>query len=333
MELFKIADGREFFYQWDLDRKILVFDPDITEVHFCNGTSDCSLVVKVEDGAANVPNVLLQIARNIRIFAVMENRTCAERIFMVKPRTKPADYVYTETEVKRYEDLEKLIEDVRKSIPAVPVQSVNGKTGAVQLTASDVGALPKDTPIPSPYTLPTASENTKGGVMVGSGLMMEGEMLSIKPEEELIAHIVVESDGGVGIIKIDKDINGNDFELTYAKFRYRAPEQTIVGETGSNVGVGNNAWYSSNTNRILTFAMGSPKYGEIAIGYGEVYLTDDGIYGHAGVAKGLNLQLNEIYSETKNKDKLKCFYIFATTNAHPILKGTEIIITGKRKER
>lgn len=34
-------------------------------------------------------------------------------------------------------------------IPAVPVQSVNGKTGAVVLDASDVGALPSSTAIPS----------------------------------------------------------------------------------------------------------------------------------------------------------------------------------------
>ena len=34
-------------------------------------------------------------------------------------------------------------------IPTVPVQSVNGKTGAVVLGASDVGALPADTAIPS----------------------------------------------------------------------------------------------------------------------------------------------------------------------------------------
>lgn len=34
-------------------------------------------------------------------------------------------------------------------IPTVPVQSVNGKTGAVVLSASDVGALPSSTTIPS----------------------------------------------------------------------------------------------------------------------------------------------------------------------------------------
>lgn len=31
----------------------------------------------------------------------------------------------------------------------IPVQSVNGKTGAVVLTAEDVGALPSDTDIPT----------------------------------------------------------------------------------------------------------------------------------------------------------------------------------------
>lgn len=41
------------------------------------------------------------------------------------------------------------IEEVASEIPAVPVQSVNNKTGAVQLSASDVGALPASTQIPS----------------------------------------------------------------------------------------------------------------------------------------------------------------------------------------
>ena len=37
----------------------------------------------------------------------------------------------------------------KPAIPSVPVQSVNGKTGAVVLTASDVNALPSSTAIPS----------------------------------------------------------------------------------------------------------------------------------------------------------------------------------------
>lgn len=44
-------------------------------------------------------------------------------------------------------------------IPVVPVQSVNGKTGAVVLSASDVGALPDS------YTAPVSSVNNKTGAV------------------------------------------------------------------------------------------------------------------------------------------------------------------------
>ena len=54
--------------------------------------------------------------------------------------------------------------------PEAPVQSVNGQTGEVELTAADVGALPEDTEIPKPYTLPAATADGLGGVRVGNGL-------------------------------------------------------------------------------------------------------------------------------------------------------------------
>ena len=63
----------------------------------------------------------------------------------------------------------------------VPVTSVNSKTGAVQLNASDVGALPDTTVIPTKTSqldndsgfiteLPIASTTQLGGVKVGAGL-------------------------------------------------------------------------------------------------------------------------------------------------------------------
>lgn len=48
---------------------------------------------------------------------------------------------------------------LKEDIPPVPVQSVNGKTGAVQLSAADVGALPSD------YTPPVQSVNGKTGAV------------------------------------------------------------------------------------------------------------------------------------------------------------------------
>jgi len=50
------------------------------------------------------------------------------------------------------------VEDYLEEHPVeAPVQSVNGKTGAVVLNASDVGALPADTPIPAAVTEQTVA--------------------------------------------------------------------------------------------------------------------------------------------------------------------------------
>ena len=127
--MFSIQDGREHFYQWDKDRVITVADPTIKEVHFCNKTDDCSLVVEVEqvelfvDGVsyeivstANVPNILLQNDFPIRVYAYCQDGyTKVERVFKVLPRTKPSDYIYTETEVKTIENEVKSV--MEKELP------------------------------------------------------------------------------------------------------------------------------------------------------------------------------------------------------------------------
>lgn len=112
--MFKIVDGREYFYQWDLDRQVAVEDATITEVHFCNRTDDCSLVVEVVDGLANVPNVILQKSFNVRVFGYDGKATRYDKVFEVKARSKPSDYVYTEVEIKRYDDLNKRIDEIEE---------------------------------------------------------------------------------------------------------------------------------------------------------------------------------------------------------------------------
>ena len=105
--MFKIKDGRSYFYQWDTDRFIEVEDKTVDRVHFCNRAGDCSLVVEVVDGLAPVPNILLQKDLPIRVYAYCnDGHTKTEELIKVRPRTKPADYVYTETEVKTFGALE-----------------------------------------------------------------------------------------------------------------------------------------------------------------------------------------------------------------------------------
>lgn len=113
-EAFCIEGGRKCFYQWDLNQKIIVNDRNIDEVHFCNGTSDKSLVSVVKDGKASVPNVLLQVACKVKVYGYSVNHTVVEKVYEVKARTKPEDYVYEETEVYRWAELDKRIQQLEE---------------------------------------------------------------------------------------------------------------------------------------------------------------------------------------------------------------------------
>lgn len=117
--MFKLEDGREHLWQWDLDRRVIVEDTNVCEVHFCNRTTECSLVVKpyMDNGiyVANIPNILLQEARPIRCYAYVDDKyTLVEEQISVKSRTKPDDYTYTETEIKSYEYLEAKLTEIEE---------------------------------------------------------------------------------------------------------------------------------------------------------------------------------------------------------------------------
>lgn len=116
--MFKIYDGRNQFYQWDLDRKLIVEDASINQVHFCNRTDDCSLVCEVhaEKGlrVVNVPNVLLQDNWRINVYGYDKNYTKHSARFDVIGRSKPEDYVYTEEEIHHWQELDERIDQIEE---------------------------------------------------------------------------------------------------------------------------------------------------------------------------------------------------------------------------
>lgn len=151
--MFKILDGREHFYQWDLNQKIVVNDASIKEVHFCNKTDDCALVVEVKEGLAEVPNILLQDNYRIRVYAYTGEYTKVEGCFKITPRSKPADYVYTETEIKSLDALEKRMDALEgQTIPQEIVdKAINDyfvvnpiETGATEAEAAQIEENKKD---------------------------------------------------------------------------------------------------------------------------------------------------------------------------------------------
>ena len=90
--MFKIQDGRKSFTQWDLNRKIIVEDDSITQVHFTNLLNKNALVSEVKNHLADVPNVLLQDYGTILIYGYDGNYTKYVEAFRVVRREKPEDY-------------------------------------------------------------------------------------------------------------------------------------------------------------------------------------------------------------------------------------------------
>lgn len=116
--MFILEHGREHLWQWDINQRVMVEDTTITEVHFCNKTTPNSLVVEtyIEDGElfANIPNILLQDNWDICVYAYCDCYTKVEERVKVRARSKPSDYVYTETEVKEWDDLVQRIDEIEK---------------------------------------------------------------------------------------------------------------------------------------------------------------------------------------------------------------------------
>lgn len=170
MAVFTIYDGRTSFWQWDLGQRLVVADDVCCEVHFCNDTTDCALVSAVYelDGkrVADVPNILLQTAAPLRVFAYAqsdnEERTIHSEILTVIARTKPDDYVYTEIEVWT---AEKAVEDAlnaakeRGDFKGDP--GPKGDPGAVKYVV--VTELPETDTENAIYLLPN-EDNAEGNV-------------------------------------------------------------------------------------------------------------------------------------------------------------------------
>lgn len=117
--MFSIYDGRDAFYQWDLDRKLIVKDETINQAHFCNKTTDNSFVCEVytENGMrlVNIPNIILQKDFKITVYGYDANYTKHTTVFNVIKRSKPEDYIYTENEINTYNELVLRIDEIERN--------------------------------------------------------------------------------------------------------------------------------------------------------------------------------------------------------------------------
>lgn len=121
--MIKVIGGS--LYQWDTGRKVSVQKRDgvsIAQVHFSHSGMQNALVTVPQEEAgevtAEIPNILLQSAQNLTVYAVVvdsdERKTIIDRTFSVVSRPRPEDYVYTETEVLNFDQIEKRIKKIEE---------------------------------------------------------------------------------------------------------------------------------------------------------------------------------------------------------------------------
>ena len=120
----RILDGRESFYQWDLNQKLTSKWLKVgDEIHITNPLLPSAMVLKAYElegkVVVSVPNLLFQKSYPISVYRYIESGDSASTIeeftFKVIQRPKPDDYVYTETEVWTYKDLDERIKAIEES--------------------------------------------------------------------------------------------------------------------------------------------------------------------------------------------------------------------------
>lgn len=125
--MIKLVGDRVILYQWDLNQRVILLNiKSGIEVHFSDEHNTfeglCPVVVSYEENGivyADIPNIFLQKKGILKAYVYVKNEdeshTEFHSEFLILPRPKPADYVYTPTEIQSFE---KLVKEVKDVIPA-----------------------------------------------------------------------------------------------------------------------------------------------------------------------------------------------------------------------
>ena len=220
----------------------------------------------------NVPNILLQDELKLRVYAYNRDYTKFEEDFKIIPRSKPADYVYTPTEIKSFEALEARVETLE--IEGVPqetlnkgieeylkthelptgatqeqVQQIEANTAAITQAQSDIDALEAaannyalKTEIPVVPTKVSAFENDKGYLTEHQDLSEYAKKTELPSIEGLATETYV--DTAVGAIVIPDVSNFTTMAAVEAKgYQTESQVNTLISNALAEIGIAEQRTY------------------------------------------------------------------------------------------
>lgn len=130
--IISLSDGRAELYQWDTGRELTIDGAaDATMVHFATRAYGRTVDVEIKDGKAKIPDFLLQTPTPLSVYLFAGTAdagyTKIEKVYEVKRRNKPADYVFTPTEQKTLEYAVKVAEAAEAVAASVRADAEAGK--------------------------------------------------------------------------------------------------------------------------------------------------------------------------------------------------------------
>ena len=81
-------------YQWDTGRSVKVSGEGVIEVHIANKGDSKAPKLPLVDGETKIPDYLLQTGKQLCVYAVADGVTVEMKMFSVRKRERPENYVY-----------------------------------------------------------------------------------------------------------------------------------------------------------------------------------------------------------------------------------------------
>lgn len=106
----QLSNGQLHFYQWDTGQKVKAPE-GVETIHF-RIDNDHAAPITVTNGWATVPDECFQSGDDLVYYAYDENHTTDSARVEVVNRPKPTYYVYTKTDIKTLEELDKRYKDL-----------------------------------------------------------------------------------------------------------------------------------------------------------------------------------------------------------------------------
>ena len=230
--------GVDGLTQWDVGRQVKV-DKDIDMVHFSNRPYGYSKNVKVMDGVADVPDMFLTSCAPLRVWAYVgdfeKGYTKIEKIYEIKPKNRPEDYIYTPEEVKTWEKLQSEIGDLAN----LETKAKENLVKAINEAAKSGGES---------YTLPQATSKALGGVKADSAEAADTQPVRIGVDGKLYT--------APGVTDISTKMDANN-PVGTGSFSMNRKAGTVIGTNSHTEGFNTTAsGYSSHAEGNQTIASG-----------------------------------------------------------------------------